>query len=82
MVAHLVDYFGGKDPNLSRGDDEMGWALLGIKTSWTEDELTALRKEIESHGLRLEVLENFDPSIGTMSCWTAQEKGTDGGLRR
>ena len=63
VVAHLVDYFGGKDPRLSKGDDVTGWGITRNQGKlWTVDELTALRKEIESHGLRLEALENFDPS--------------------
>ena len=63
VVAHLVDYFGGKDPSLSKGDDARGWGITRNQGKlWTVDELTALRKEIESHGLKLEALENFDPS--------------------
>ena len=27
VVAHLVDYFGGKDPSLSKGDDVTGWGI-------------------------------------------------------
>ncbi len=63
VVVHLVDYFGGKNPSLSRGDDRRGWGITQNQGKlWELDELTALRKEVESHGLVLEAIENFDPS--------------------
>ncbi len=62
-VIHLVDYFGGRNPSLSRGDDRRGWGITQNQGKlWSLEELTAIRKEIESHGLALEAIENFDPS--------------------
>ena len=63
IVAHLVDYFGGKNPTLTRGDDARGWGVTRAQGKiWTAEELTALRREIERHGLVLEAVENFDPA--------------------
>ena len=63
VVAHLVDYFGGRDPSLSKGDDITGWGVSRNEGKlWSVDELVALRKEIESHGLTLAAIENIDPS--------------------
>lgn len=67
VVVHLVDYFRG-NPHNSRdnqptGGIKDGWGYAGDPTKlWTVEELTALRQEIESAGLQLEAIENFDPA--------------------
>ena len=66
IVAHLVDYFkgGAQNPrdNQPTGTDR-GWGLAGDpRQLWTTAELTTLRQEIESEGLHLEAIENFDPA--------------------
>ncbi|MEX0329827.1 MAG: mannonate dehydratase [Puniceicoccaceae bacterium] len=63
VVVHLVDYFGGSNPTLSRGDDLRGWGVTQAQGQlWSAEELLALRKEVERHGLVLEAIENFDPA--------------------
>jgi len=63
LVVHLVDYFGGTNPQLTRGDDRRGWGITQNQGKlWTVEELVALRKEIESHGLTWTAIENFDPA--------------------
>jgi len=63
VVVHLVDYFGGRNPSLSRGDDRRGWGITRNQGKlWSLEELISIRKEIESHGLVWEAIENFDPS--------------------
>ncbi len=67
IVAHLVDYFGHeknskKNANQPIGENE-GWGTAGIGKSWSLDELLKLKTDINSHGLELEAIENFDPSI-------------------
>ncbi len=63
VVVHLVDYFGGRNPSLSRGDDRRGWCVTQTQGKlWSVEELTSIRKEIESHGLVWEAVENFDPA--------------------
>ncbi|MGK0237213.1 MAG: mannonate dehydratase [Candidatus Pelagisphaera sp.] len=66
VVAHLVDYFRG---NAEAGEDDQptgddyGWGLAGDPNQlWTLDELVSLRKAVESQGLTLEGIENFDPA--------------------
>ena len=66
LVAHLVDYFRSSRSN-QPGDqpvgDDTGWGLAGDPDRlWTEEELTALRREVEAAGLRLEAIENCDPA--------------------
>jgi mannonate dehydratase len=63
LVVHLVDYFGGSNPSITRGDDRRGWGVTQQQGQlWTVEELVALKKEIESHELTLEAIENFDPA--------------------
>jgi len=64
LVVHLVDYFGGSNPSLSGGADiDRGWGLTANQNRpWTYDDLTAIKREINSHGLVWEAIENFDPS--------------------
>jgi mannonate dehydratase len=66
IVAHLVDYFRG-GVHATRDDQptgtDLGWGLAGDpNVLWTTEELLALRGEIESAGLKLEAIENFDPA--------------------
>ena len=66
IVAHLVDYFRGgvhnPSDNQPTGADQ-GWGRAGDPDRlWTVDELALLRREIESEGLLLEAIENFDPA--------------------
>jgi len=66
IVAHFVDYFrgskGGPNDDQPTGDD-YGWGLAGDPNQlWTLDEMVSLRKAVESHGLKLEAIENFDPA--------------------
>ncbi|HUA68078.1 MAG TPA: mannonate dehydratase [Candidatus Saccharimonadales bacterium] len=66
IVAHLVDYFkgGARNPkdNQPTGT-EQGWGLAGDpERLWTAEELCDLRKAVETEGLKLEAIENFDPA--------------------
>jgi len=66
LVIHLVDYFRSSRSN-QPGDqpcgDDSGWGLAGDPDKlWTFEELAAIRKEINAHGLELEAIENFDPA--------------------
>ena len=66
VVVHLVDYFRSSRSNRP-GDqpvgDDSGWGLAGDPDAvWTYEEMTALKKEIEDAGLKLEAIENFDPA--------------------
>jgi mannonate dehydratase len=61
VVAHLVDY--SSTNNQPVGSGAGGWGVAGDPDRlWTTEELTALRKQIESEGLALEAIENFDPA--------------------
>lgn len=66
IVAHLVDYFSGSGH--SAGDDQptgsdLGWGKAGNPDElWSVKQLIDLRKAVESEGLVLEAIENFDPA--------------------
>lgn len=64
LVIHLVDYFGHNKDNADQPiGDKKGWGKAGNPNEiWTYRELMALKKEINSHGLELEGIENFDPA--------------------
>jgi mannonate dehydratase len=67
LVIHLVDYFGhGKNDkrNANQPIGELeGWGSSGDPDKiWSLEELVAIKKEINSHGLELEAIENFDPA--------------------
>ncbi|MEQ9405927.1 MAG: mannonate dehydratase [Cyclobacteriaceae bacterium] len=62
IVAQLVDYIKGDNPTLTNNFLN-GWGETRNQGKlWTYEELSSLKKEIESHGLTLEAIENFDPS--------------------
>lgn len=67
LVVHYVDYFNQGGGGNRKGDqptgDRLGWGRAGDpETLWTVEEFTALRRRVESHGLRLHAIENFDPA--------------------
>jgi mannonate dehydratase len=65
VVAHLVDYFRGGDPDSHdqpTGTDT-GWGRAGDPNQlWTLEELKTLRRDVNAAGLELEAIENFDPA--------------------
>ena len=67
VVIHLVDYFGNKKNSKDIANqpigEEDGWGKAGSTNKiWSLDELLAIKKEINSYGLKLEAIENFDPA--------------------
>ena len=66
IVAHLVDYFKGGAHNPRDNQPtgtERGWGLAGDpRQLWTAAELITLRENLETEGLTLEAIENFDPA--------------------
>ena len=61
VVAHLVNY--SSTDNQPVGSEGSGWGAAGDPDAlWTTEELAGLRKQVESEGLRLEAIENFDPA--------------------
>ena len=62
IVAQLVDYIKGENPTLTKNYLN-GWGETRNQDRlWTFDDLDRLKKAIEEHGLKLEAIENFDPS--------------------
>ena len=63
LVVQLVDYIkGGDSPNLTR-DYLDGWGITENENKlWEYEDLKALKKQIEGHGLTWEAIENFDPA--------------------
>ncbi len=66
VVAHLVDYHRG-GAHRTRDDQptgtDRGWGLAGDPGHlWSQEELDALRRDVEAAGLKLEAIENFDPA--------------------
>ncbi|HKK62478.1 MAG TPA: mannonate dehydratase [Bacteroidales bacterium] len=64
IVVHLVDYFGHNEDKSDQpiGGKE-GWGNAGDGNLWKLDELITIKDEINSHGLKWEAIENFDPSM-------------------
>jgi mannonate dehydratase len=67
VIVHLVDYFkqGEANPahNQPTGGKDKPWGVAGDPDRlWAPAELTALRKQIEAAGLKLEGIENLDPA--------------------
>ena len=65
LIVHLVDYFRG---GIQGAHDQprgglSGWGYAGDPNKlWSVDELVALKREVESHGLVLWGIESFDPA--------------------
>lgn len=67
LVVHLVDYFGHKKNSESNANqpigEKAGWGSAGNGKLWSLEYLLQLKKNISSHGLVLEAIENFDPAM-------------------
>lgn len=61
IVAHMTNYFRGKDPAISRGDDADGWGDCSQDSLWSYEELAALVASVRGAGLELAAIENFSP---------------------
>ncbi|WP_221420239.1 mannonate dehydratase [Fulvivirga sp. M361] len=67
LVIHMVDYFGheknSKDNTNQPVGEKEGWGKAGTGSPiWSTDQLKSIKSEINSHGLELEAIENFDPA--------------------
>ena len=67
VVVHLVDYFNRGANNARNNQPVSGkfdaWGVAGNpKDLWTTEELTTIRNDLESAGLRLAAIENLDPA--------------------
>jgi mannonate dehydratase len=63
IVAHMTNYFRGRDPSISSGDDSEGWGDCSTDTLWTYEELSGLVQSIRASGLDLAAIENFSPKF-------------------
>ena len=62
IVAHWVDYF-SQGPRLLETDGDKCWGISDNRDRlWTYEELAELKRSINSEGLELAAIENFDPS--------------------
>lgn len=63
VVAHLTNYFAGRDPKIYSGDPRQGWGDCSGDRLWTYEELSALVAALKAEGLELAALENFSPKF-------------------
>ena len=66
LVIHLVDYFGYKKNEETAQQPvggKWGWGPAGDGQLWSLEQLQEIKEEINKHGLILEAIENFDPSL-------------------
>ncbi len=66
LVIHLVDYFGHQKSSKGHNNQPVGtkegWGPAGQGLEiWSKSELVRIKSEINSYGLELEAIENFDP---------------------
>lgn len=61
IVAHLTNYFSGRDPQIISGDPGAGWGDCSADTLWTYDDLAALIADVRAAGLELAAIENLSP---------------------
>jgi mannonate dehydratase len=65
-VVHMCDYF-GQAGRAQKTDNQPvgaldGWGVTRHSAIWTVEELVAIKKQLASHGLIFEAVENFDPA--------------------
>jgi mannonate dehydratase len=61
VVAHLASYETTQNPEDQRRSGlEGSWGTSSAVPAWTVDDLSSLRRSVESEGLRLAAIENFE----------------------
>ncbi|MBJ6368630.1 mannonate dehydratase [Snuella sedimenti] len=67
IIIHLVDYFGHEKNNKENANqpigEKEGWGKAGDGKLWSLEYLLKIKREINSYGLELEGIENFDPAM-------------------
>ena len=61
IVAHLTNYFRGRDPSLSNGSELDGWGDCSDDPLWTYEDFSGLIKTVRDNGMELAAIENFSP---------------------
>ena len=61
IVAHLTNYFRGRDPSLSAGTENDGWGDCSTDELWTYEDFAGLVKTVRDNGLELAAIENLSP---------------------
>ncbi len=61
IVAHLTNYFRGRDPSLSAGTETDGWGDCSADALWSYEDFAALVNSVQENGLQLAAIENFSP---------------------
>ena len=67
LVIHMVDYFNHEKNSKENANQPVGekggWGTAGVNTPiWSVEELQNIKSDINSHGMELEAIENFDPA--------------------
>ena len=62
IVAHLTDYFKDSESLSTASAGEVWGITTNQARLWSYEELSDLRRAIETEGLQLAALENFDPA--------------------
>ncbi|MDR3373991.1 MAG: mannonate dehydratase [Ancalomicrobiaceae bacterium] len=63
IVAHLTNYFSGRDPKIYGGKPTEGWGDCSGEQLWSYEELSALVASVRNAGLELAAIENFSPKF-------------------
>lgn len=67
IIIHLVDYFRHEKNNKENANQPIGqkegWGIAGDGKLWSLEYLLKIKSEINSYGLELEGIENFDPAM-------------------
>src|SRR5258708_28566296 len=61
IVAHLTNYFRGRDPSLSAGSETAGWGDCSTDELWSYEDFAGLVKTLRDNGLEIAAIENFSP---------------------
>ena len=83
IVAHLTNYFRGRDPCLSAGTENDGWGDCSTDKLWTYEDFAGLVKTVRDNGLELAAIENFSPRFWSDVLLGGPERATQiEGLKR
>ncbi len=63
VVAHLTNYFAGRDPKIHGGDPRQGWGDCSTDTLWTYEELSALVAALRAEASNSPPSKTFAPLL-------------------
>ena len=78
IVAHLTNYFRGRDPSLSAGNEKEGWGDCSTDELWNYEDFAGLVKTVRDNGLEIAATIRRPKHCAARHGWSTGRRNTTG----